>query len=215
METMLYTALGDSITFGENASSFARSYPRLAVASLSSRTRKVVGNVVARPGWTSEDLWRAVKGNPGISRSGIVSVWIGGVDMADAALASVATRNPPAIQQALSNYRQNLSQILGHLEKTSRARIICFTQYNPFPNSSIAVAGIRALNQTTMEVARRHRVSIAPAHKWFEGRQASLIYGYREGKVEDALSGFMPIHPNDRGHQVIASGLIPYLDSGK
>lgn len=212
---MLYTALGDSITFGENASSFAKAYPRLAVASLNSRTRRVAGNVLAQPGWSSEDLLRAVKGTPGISRSDIVSVWIGGVDIADAALASIATQKPPAIQQALLNYRRNLSQILGHLDKTSHACLICFTQYNPFPNSSIAIAGIRSLNQTTIEVARRYGAAVAPAHKWFEGKQASLIYGYRQGKVEDALSGFMPIHPNDRGHQVIASGLIPYLDSGK
>lgn len=214
---MLYTALGDSITYGENASSLAKAYTQLAVAALNSRSRsrRATGYVLARPGWTSDDLLNAViwKGSAAISKSDVVSVWIGGVDLANAALSSIKNQQQIAIKPILTPYRQNLRAILAHIKSVSDARIICCTQYNPFPNSSLAAAAIDQLNYTTIEVAQSYHAQIAPAHRWFEGKQASLIYGYRNGRLEDALSGTLPIHPNDRGHQVIANGLIPYLAS--
>ncbi|GJM70504.1 hypothetical protein HMSSN036_27200 [Paenibacillus macerans] len=45
---MIYTALGDSITFGENATSPAKAYPQLVVSSLNAaNSRKVSGFVLA------------------------------------------------------------------------------------------------------------------------------------------------------------------------
>ena len=210
---MIYTALGDSITFGENASSLARAYPRLVVSDLNSHAYKVQGFVLARPGWSSHDLLDAViwRGEPVISHSSVVSVWIGGVDLIDAALAAFRTKKPLAVKPIIASYRRNLSAIFTQIKRGSRARIIAFTQYNPFPNSPIAVESIGQLNYIINELAYRYDVTVAPAHKWFEGYQANLIYGYRNGKIEDALSGYPPIHPNDRGHRVIASGLAPYL----
>ncbi|WP_239616400.1 hypothetical protein [Cohnella mopanensis] len=55
------------------------------------------------------------------------------------------------------------------------------------------------MNRTISEITHRYRVAIAPAHTWSEGKHADLIYGYRNGKIEDALSGSQPIHPNRRG----------------
>ncbi|WP_424768428.1 SGNH/GDSL hydrolase family protein [Paenibacillus sp. sgz302251] len=210
---MIYTALGDSITFGENASSMAKAYPQLAVSTLNSRSRKVTGYVLALPGWSSNDLLNAVirQGSSIISESAVVSIWIGGVDLANSALSSFRNQQPLHAQQALNDYKTNLNAILTHIKKGSRARIICCTQYNPFPNSPIAVEWIGRLNRMTSRLARSYDVNIAPVHAWFEGKQADLIYGYRNGKIEDALSGFMPIHPNDRGHRAIARELTPYL----
>lgn len=210
---MIYTALGDSITFGENASSLAKAYPQLTVAALNSNSCKVRGFVLARPGWSSYDLLDAViwRGSPLISHSSVVSVWIGGVDLANAALASVKTKKPLAVKHFVTSYRRNLSTIFTRIKKGSRARIICCTQYNPFPNSPIAVESIDQFNRMINELALSYSVTVAPAHKWFEGKQAGLIHGYHKGKIEDALSGNLPIHPNDRGHQVVATGLAPYL----
>ncbi|WP_054026002.1 SGNH/GDSL hydrolase family protein [Bacillus sp. FJAT-28004] len=212
---MLYTALGDSITYGENASSFAKAYPQLAVSALNSRSRshRVTGYVLARPGWSSYDLLHAVtwKGSSAINQSDVVSVWIGGVDLANAALSSLKNQQPLAIKQILTPYKRNLHAILSHIKSESRAHIICCTQYNPFPNSPLAAASIDQLNYTINEVAQSYNAKIAPVHRWFEGKQAALVYGYRNGKLEDALSLSLPIHPNDRGHQVIANGLTPYL----
>ncbi|OPA76272.1 hypothetical protein BVG16_18935 [Paenibacillus selenitireducens] len=210
---MIYTALGDSITFGENASSLARAYPQLAVSILNSDSRKVRGFVLARSGWTSHDLLEAVigQGSSVISHSSVVSVWIGGVDLANAALASIKTKKTLAVKQIVTGYRRNLSSIFTQIKKESRARIICCTQYNPFPNSPLSVGSIGRLNYMINELAYSYGVTVAPAHRWFDGKQADLIYGYRKGKIEDALSGSLPIHPNDRGHRVIATGLAPYL----
>lgn len=214
---MIYTALGDSITFGENASSFAKAYPQIAVSTLNSqsRTRRVTGYVLARPGWSSDDLLNAViwQGSSLISHSDVISVWVGGVDLLNGALFALKSQQPlTAIAgKSINNYRRNLSAILTRIKKESNARIVCCTQYNPFPNSSLAVQSIDQLNHITKEVAQSFDVIVAPVHSWFGGKQEELIYGYRNGKIEDALSGTLPIHPNDRGHRVIAMGLVPYL----
>ncbi|MNJ52438.1 Spore germination lipase LipC [compost metagenome] len=215
---MIYTALGDSITFGENASSFARAYPRVAVSMINaSGSRKIAGYVLARPGWTTYDLLDAAvwQGSSVISRSAVVSIWIGGVDLANAALSSLRSKQALDAIQIVTRYKRNLHAILTQVKHSSHARIICCTQYNPFPNSPLSVKAIDGLNQATKEVAQHHCAKIVPVHTWFEGKQGDLIYGYRKGKIEDALSGFLPIHPNDRGHQVIAKGLAPYLVAGK
>ncbi|KIL38845.1 hypothetical protein SD70_24015 [Gordoniibacillus kamchatkensis] len=210
---MLYTALGDSITFGENASSLAKAYPRLTVSIINSGSHKVRGVVLAQPGWSSNDLLDAVvwQGFPLLSQSAFVTVWIGGVDLVKAALLSLRTRQPLAANDIAASFRYNLSAIFAQIKKGSRARVVCCTQYNPFPNSPLAAEGISRLNRTINELASSYEVTVAPAHLWFEGRQAELICGYRTGKLEDALSGSLPIHPNDRGHRVIAMGLAPYL----
>ncbi|KQX67151.1 SGNH/GDSL hydrolase family protein [Paenibacillus sp. Root444D2] len=214
---MIYTALGDSITFGENASSLVKAYPQLTISTLNSRSRKVTGYVLARPGWSSYDLLDAViwQGASMIRQSAVVSIWIGGVDLANAALFSFRNQQPLNAKQIATNYKRNVSAILSQIKNGSHARIICCTQYNPFPNSPLAVESIARLNHLTNELAQNYDATIVPVHTWFEGKQSDLIYGYQKGKIEDALSGSLPIHPNDRGHQVIAMGLAPYLFSRK
>ncbi|MCK8489875.1 SGNH/GDSL hydrolase family protein [Paenibacillus sp. MBLB2552] len=211
---MIYTALGDSITFGDNASSPRLAYPHLAVTAYQrSNPRTIKGYVLARSGWTSSNLLDAVlwQGSEMIKRSSVVSVWIGGVDLANAAITPLVNGGPFPNMELLLQFRRNLSAILRQIRKTSSARIVCCTQYNPFPSSSIAVEWIGRLNHTTQGIAAAYDAKVAPAHKWFEGKQAELIDGYREGQLEDILGGTLPIHPNDRGHRVIANGLAPYL----
>ncbi|WP_235550111.1 SGNH/GDSL hydrolase family protein [Paenibacillus sp. Soil724D2] len=190
-----------------------KAYPQLAISTLNSRSRKVTGYVLARPGWSSYDLLDAViwQGASMIRQSAVVSIWIGGVDLANAALFSFRNQQPLNAKQIATNYKRNVCAILSQIKNGSHARIICCTQYNPFPNSPLAVESIARLNHLTNEFAQSYDATIVPVHTWFEGKQADLIYGYQKGKIEDALSGSLPIHPNDRGHQVIAMGLAPYL----
>jgi lysophospholipase L1-like esterase len=210
---MIYTALGDSITFGENASSLAQSYPRLIVSALHSKSCRAQGFVLAQPGWNSYDLLDALiwHGAPVISHSSVVSVWIGGVDLANTALTSLRTNTALEVKQMISIYKRNLSNIFAQLQAGSSARIVCCTQYNPFPKSPLAVDAVSQLNFLISGISRQFNVTVAPAHKWFEGKQAELIYGFQHGKIEDTLGGFLPIHPNNRGHQVIAAKLAPFL----
>jgi len=212
---MIYTALGDSITYGESASSIDKAYPQLALASPSTSCRRTAGHVLARPGWSSSQLLRAViwRGTPLIRSSTVVSLWIGGVDLAYAALYSVRSGIPLPFQPSAAKFRRNYSSILNQIRRNSCARIFCFTQYNPFPNSPLACEKIDRLNEMIREQAHSFNATVVPAHHWFEGRQAELIYGYQTGRIEDALGGFKPIHPNDQGHRVIAKGLVPYLAS--
>lgn len=212
----LYTALGDSITFGENASSPAKAYPSVAVSHLNARSYQASAFVLAAPGWTSADLADKMMGrqNPALAlhHSNAVSILIGGDDLAFAGMASLSRGNAQeTVKRALNEYRRYLSVILKYVKSHSRGKIICCTQYNPFPNSPLAAWGINSLNQAIMDTAQRFQVSIAPVHEWFEGNQGRLIYGYRTGQLTDVMRGSTPIHPNDAGHEAIARGLVPYL----
>lgn len=61
-------------------------------------------------------IWR---GSPLISHSSVVSVWIGGVDLANAALASIKTKKPLAVKHFVTSYRRNLSTIFTQIKKGS------------------------------------------------------------------------------------------------
>lgn len=133
------------------------------------------------------------------------------MDLANAALSSLRNQQPLPAQQIATNYSRNIRAIITRIKKESCARIIICTQYNPFPNSPLAIESLARLNRLTSELARSCDVNLAPVHTWFEGKQSYLLYGYRKGKIEDAMNGSLPIHPNDQGHRVIATGLTPYL----
>ena len=212
---IFYTALGDSITFGYNASSPWRAYQRLLRAELQARGGAVV-EVVAEPGWTSGALSAAVLGDGVLElmpRSSVVTIWAGGNDLANAGLRLLRSGQTGAgAQQALAGtvaaYGRNVALLVAAVHRVSEAQILLCTQYNPFPHSPIAVQAVGALNQATVAAAAQLHVQVAPVHQWLAGQEAALIAGYRSGRLEDALrSPRLPIHPNDAGHAVIASGL--------
>lgn len=211
---MLYTALGDSITAGELATSPARAYPSLITTNLRAHRRGWFGEVLAAPGWTSQTLNAAVweNGPLPLRESNVISIWVGGDNLADAALAMLHGARTSILKQSLLGYTRSLGALITGIRRVSRAGIVVCTQYNPFPNTPIAAQGIAALNEATSTVAASAGAIVAPVHQWFEGRQAELIAGYRTGTVRDVFrSSPVPIHPNDRGHRVIATGLTPIL----
>lgn len=209
----VYTALGNSVTFGEGASSPGRAYPSLVVCLLRSSGVPAVGQVFAQPGWTSADLAAAVLDDAAdpIRHSTAVSILIGGNDLIAAGLAALRGASGARLASTLASYKRNLSVIVAAIHRWSRARIICCTVYNPFPNTPLAAQSVNELNRIIEHTAQSRRVSIAPVHAWFEGKEEALIAGYRTGKIEDALRGTPPIHPNDRGHRLIAEGLLPFV----
>lgn len=210
----LYTALGDSITAGESATSPAFAYPHRLVSMLRKRNIPADGAVLANPGWTSAALRSAVLENSTfyLSRANAISIWVGGDDIAFTGLALLEGAPRSVVPQTLRNYGMGAGQLVGAIRKVSKAKVILCTQYNPFPNSPLAAEAIRALNDVTATVASRTGAIVAPAHKWFAGREAVLIAGYRTGRLQDALrGGRLPVHPNDAGHRVIAEGLLPLL----
>lgn len=211
---MLYTALGDSITAGELATSPARAYPSLVTQNLRQHRRGWFGEVLAEPGWTSQTLNAAVWENGPIPlrESNVITIWVGGDNLADAALAMLSGARPTILKRSLAGYMQSLRALIVGIRRVSRAGVVVCTQYNPFPNTPIAAQGIAALNEATRAVAAATSAAVAPVDEWFTGRQAELIAGYRTGRVQDVFRSVpVPIHPNNRGHRVIADGLTPIV----
>ena len=210
----LYTALGDSITAGDGAPSWAQAYPSLVVSMLEMRCSPATGEVLAQPGWTSATLQGTVVEHSAmyLTEAKTISIWVGGDDLAKAGIAVLGGAPPRVIEQSIVHYGKNIARLVLWVRKLSRATVILCTQYNPFPNSPVAAEGVSALNAVTAEVAGRLGTVLAPVHAWFEGQQSALIYGYRTGRLEDVLTSPQPpIHPNRQGHQVIASHLAPMV----
>lgn len=218
----MYIAMGDSITAGESASSPGHTYVNLVGGHLTRFMRNIDPHsarteVLARPGWTSEALASAVQARFSVrSRTAkFISIWVGGDDLAYAALAISRGAPKRVLADSLRHYARDLDTIVRLIRDVSPARIVLCTQYNPFPNTLLAIQGIQALNNLTISSAARLNTGLAPAHIWFEGRQNQLIYGYQSGRIQDVLHNtVLPVHPNDRGHRVIADGLLPRLTMG-
>ncbi|MBB6672215.1 SGNH/GDSL hydrolase family protein [Cohnella nanjingensis] len=210
---IVYTAMGDSITHGLGATCPAQAYPQRIAGMLRSRHRHACSQVVANSGWTSTDLLHALLDLDPIQlrNSTATSVWVGGDNLVLAGLSMLSGADKRMIPDMLSRYQRDLTVMIKTIRRVSRTTIVLCTQYNPFPKSAIAAEAIAALNGVTMQAARHHHVILAPAHRWFEGRQPQLIAGYRSGRLEDAQGRSLPVHPNDLGHQVIAQGLMPFM----
>lgn len=211
---MRYTALGDSITAGERATSPALAYPSLITAQLRREQPGSFGEVLAQPGWTGQDLTYAVFENSAIPLrdATTITIWVGGDNLVNAALAMLSGAHSTVLKTSLVAYGKSLTVLITGIRRLSKARIIVCTQYNPFPNTPIAEQGVAALNEATLTVAAKTGVIVAPVNSWFAGRQAELIAGYRTGQVQDVFrTPGAPVHPNDRGHRVIANGLLPLV----
>jgi lysophospholipase L1-like esterase len=164
--------------------------------------------VIAQPSWTSTDLAEEICSDPSLlSCAQVVTVWIGGNDLIHYGLSLLREPATPILGM-MNRYKRRLDIILKLVRIMGVKHIICCTQYNPYPNSVIAVDAIRILNQTITASAITNRCLVARVDQWFSGNEHSLIYGYRGGHAEEALHGFTAVHPNDQGHEVIATGLF-------
>lgn len=210
-----YTALGDSVTAGKSASSRRLAYPALTARHLEEKHQTcVVPFVLASTGWTSATLTSARLSLPSepLRRSDAVSIWVGGNDIAQAGLSLARGGSPRVMETTLAAYGRNLDVLVRSIQEVSCARLVLCGQYNPFPHSPLAVQGVRSLNSLTAATAKQYGARYAPTDAWVAGREAELIYGYRTGRLEDVLtSPVLPIHPNDRGHALIARHLTPML----
>jgi lysophospholipase L1-like esterase len=207
----LYAALGDSITYGQDASSVGRTYPSRIIAKMKEKGIHARKLVLAEPGWTSEDLADALDTDAGpLCFANMVSVWIGGDDLIHTAL-EMLQGSSITMEKAIQQYERRLRSILKFIRLARPGGIICCTQYNPFPSSPIAVQGIGLLNRAIVSAASINGCRIARADEWFSGRERQLIKGYRSGRMEEVLGGMTAVHPNDQGHAVIAEGLFPII----
>lgn len=200
---MLYTALGDSITFGYCSTQPERRYV--------SRLHSMLGMkqplnlwVHAKPGWTSgrllqslsdlpEDLWEETL---------IATLMIGGNDLLRA-IPFLWTGNPASLIRVSDKLYRNVTQILDRISKPHNV-VVVGTLYNPFPNSKIAASCTEVLNNAIRSAAQRDGVEVAEVQNAFKPRAKQCIDGYRRGLMRDIRIIGNPIHPNDDGHQLIA-----------
>ncbi|EGK14455.1 lipolytic enzyme LipC [Desmospora sp. 8437] len=213
----LYTALGDSITEGYSAP-HKRGYVNLLACRLRREHPSFRLRNAGRKGWTSRRLLLRLRHSPrllwAVGRADLLTLWIGGNDLIFAYIKGMMSTSPHLYEQALTQYLSNMDQIFARIHRVrSRPFLVC-NLYNPFPNSGFARQWVGEFNQVLGGMCNRWAIPMVDIHSVFLGREAELIHGYRNGTVSDIpLIGRRPVHPNRRGHEVIANTLWGVIHS--
>ena len=75
-QTIRYLALGDSYTIGESVAENER-WPKQLAAMLSEKNIQTEVTIIARTGWTTEELWQGIQASPPQGTYDLVSLLIG------------------------------------------------------------------------------------------------------------------------------------------
>ena len=211
------TVYGDSIAAGYGARNGVGFVPRLASLEATKAARAAKADKATLPylnfgqaGMTSFQLASAFVYNEpwieGLRNSHAICVLIGGDDIIED-LPALLSGNARATQRALTASATAFRRTLIDINRISRAPLAVGTIYNPYPATPLAVTAIAAYNRLVIEpAAAAAGAVVAPIHEAFTGNQASLIDGFGDGIAGRPGKGGItfPIHPNTKGHQVIA-----------
>ncbi|MCL6517251.1 SGNH/GDSL hydrolase family protein [Alicyclobacillus sp.] len=221
----VYLALGDSITFGYNATRPENAYAVLVHRHLQrltggSRARPVGRVVLAQHLWTASRLLWAARMLPQTvwRRAGWATVMIGGNDLRKLLRRQylpppLSTITEEHVHRRIAAFEQAYRPLCRLLRDADIPRVVVCTMYNPAPNEPLAVDGIGRLNQVIRGCAEEFGFEVADIHTAFEGREADWIDHYRSGRLEDLISPIRrPIHPNDAGHAAIARCIVERLE---
>jgi lysophospholipase L1-like esterase len=224
--TVLYTALGDSIGFGLFApigDGYVPTYDRLVEADSGANVNTI--NLCV-PGWTSSDLLRAIRGNLlfrlSVATSTIVTVNIGGNDLLGSRSAYKGrtcggTDNQNCLRAGVAVFTANFNAILAEVRSLRGARntiIRTMDVYNPFVNEDRAQNTwpndqgndfqvfkpyLDAINNQIAATATARNIPYARIYLAFNGPNGDIDPSDR------GLLAFDGLHPNGRGHRLIAS----------
>lgn len=213
-----YLAIGDSITVGVGASP-GRGYAPLAIQALKKTGVPWKLWRAARKGATSRDVLAWTAHSPylhhRIQRAQVITLLIGGNDLLRTFLLFRLNRRSTVLTSALLSYRANLHRIISHIRLLSSAPVFLLNQYNPFPHSSLATTWMDSFNRQITVTADDWGLSLVDIHDQFSGKEHQLIDGFRTGTLADLpLIGNKPVHPNNRGHQVIAAAVVTAILDG-
>jgi lysophospholipase L1-like esterase len=75
-QSVRYLALGDSYTIGESVAENER-WPNQLALMLSEKNIQAEVTIIARTGWTTDELWQGIQANPPKGRYDLVSLLIG------------------------------------------------------------------------------------------------------------------------------------------
>lgn len=205
--SMLYAALGDSITHGYCATDDTNSYVS-RIRSALSKQGPVSLYLLAKPGWTSRQLLKVMRSTPSCiwDEARLVTIVVGGNDILKAAPWLIDGNTSRMIKVADKLY-ENLTEIV-RLIKRPQSTIVLGTLYNPFPNSMLCEEFTDILNKSIRLVAQREKVGLADIRQQFRNHEQQLVDGYRRGQIRDIRIRGNPIHPNDHGHEAIARAVL-------
>ncbi|BCU81500.1 spore germination lipase LipC [Polycladomyces abyssicola] len=207
----VYTALGDSITAGYNAPR------RIGYAHRLTKRLKHIGlpaklYTISKKGWTSGDLLQAstwLSTRMAIQNARLITVYIGGNDLILAHVKYLLTRNPNVFNQVISTYGNNLHLLYKQIRRLSPVSVYALNLYNPFPHSALPNTWVPVLNQVTADVSTLWNITVVNIYDLFQGMEPLFIDGYQTGRLENyvPLITRNPVHPNERGHELIAQEL--------
>jgi lysophospholipase L1-like esterase len=239
-QNVLYTALGDSIGFGLFApigDGYVPTYARRVAADTGANVTYVNTCI---PGWTSSDLLSAIRGNfllrVSIATSSVVTVNIGGNDLLGAR-GSYGDRtcggadNQDCLRATVATFRANWNAILNEvLSLRSTRNTIIRTQdiYNPYVNEDrardtwpndqgndfqVSKVYLDQINNHIAMTSTGRNIPYARVYQAFNGPGGNLDAGDR------GFIAFDGLHPNGRGHQLIADllgnlGYSPFRIAG-
>lgn len=193
-----YTAVGDSLTFGLGAfpgSGFVPLYRRLAEEHLG----QFVGyDNFGINGLTSGGLYEQLTRDPFVrnrlSEAQLITLSIGGNDLIRAAKSAGGRTDRKQLERSLNYCKQKAAAsitAIRRLKENGRQPYVlrAVGLYNPYPEWTEAGEYVMRYNEFIGA-----RVTTADVYSRFAGREKDLL----------SLDG---LHPNSRGHQVIAEQL--------
>jgi len=203
---VVYTAIGDSLTFGTGAppgegfaEALRREWMKGRFAGRNVELRKF-GFVGATAGELLERLRRDAELRRAAAESDVVTLTAGGNDLIRAAMRMYirgeTSSMKPGMRDFMRGYRELLAELAALVRAGSREPgvIIAVNCYNPFPRMRDARLWIGFLNRCIRRYAGEFgdAVRVADAYGAFFGRERRLL----------AADG---IHPNARGHRELAA----------
>ena len=207
---MHLSVYGDSIAAGQGAPPGMGFVPQLARLSAVQRRSAVTFLNFGQSGMTSGDLASALSHNDawldGLMDASAVCLLIGGDDLIRS-IPLLLAENRRGLERTLLDCAANWRRILAILRRHSRGPIAVGTLYDPFPATAAATRAVAAYNEFVIApAAATAGTALAPVHAAFSGRESSLIHGYSNGRADaPGRDGVIhPVHPNARGHDVIA-----------
>lgn len=198
---IFYTAIGDSITLGTGTILFSPTFVDFYASALTRATKRCVrSKIYANNGSTTEDVKQALSSSEiSLTKTSVVTLTAGGNDLIDAMQDYEETNEKSILYKALRTCCQNMNWIVDDLSATlskhgDNYMIRVVNLYNPFPDLPLANYWVRAFNAHIEGCSIEKHVRIADVFTLFRGREEQLL----------SVDG---IHPNNKGHKVIAKAL--------
>lgn len=203
MASIIYTALGDSLTAGTIPflkNNFVKPYSKLLQEYYRQNIQVIT---FGKPRLQSFELLNMLK-NPhvyyALANSNLITITIGGNDLLQANKRYLQTFNKIEFKHALSLFSNNMNETIYQINKiksyhSSQASYLIqlIGLYNPYPQLKHSNSWIYDYNQLLQSFAKNNIIYV-DIYDDFQNRGTSTL-----------LTG---IHPNKKGHELIAHKLI-------